>query len=90
MDNIAIISSVLALGSASCWFRASFAKVTREQVVAARTKLAQRTGTTPNLAGVSYNGIDPFESIALQSKWNAFGATLAGLAVLTQVVPTLF
>ena len=83
-------ASVAVAGlSAACWLRSATVKVTREQEVERRKRAAMRAGTAPNLAGVSLDGWDMAATFAAQSRWNAAGAILAGLAVLLQAVAPL-
>lgn len=51
-------SAFFGIVSAGAWFYSSIVKVSREQMVAQRTKQALKKGETPNLAGVSLDGND--------------------------------
>lgn len=87
LTTIAVITGFI---SAACWLRASFAKVTHEQEMARRERAAKKTGEQPNYASVTYNGLDPYATLALQSKWNAAGAIFAAIAVATQALIGIF
>lgn len=87
--TLTVIAIVSGFASAGCWLKASVSKVTREQAVKKAEKVAERTGEPVQYPTVSYNGLDPYASIVLQSKWNAAGASLAALAVAAQAVVSL-
>lgn len=72
------------LVSAGYWFWSAFAVVTREQEVARRIKVAEKKGEKPNLAGVSFDGVDLMASMRKQSRINGSAALLAGIAILAQ------
>lgn len=75
-----------ALLSAGCWFYGALVRIMREDVVARLKRNALKSGKQPNLSGMSYDGWDVFATLAAQSKWNAWGATFALLAVVLQVL----
>lgn len=83
---LSTISVIAGLISAGCWLRSSFAKVTHEEAMKKRERAAEKAGVKPNYASVSYNGLDPYESLALQSRWNAAGAIFAAIAVAAQAL----
>lgn len=85
-DILTAVAVVAGLVSAGCWLRSSFAKVTHEQAMERRKRAAKKAGVEPNLASISYNGLDPYETLALQSRWNAAGAIFAATAVATQAL----
>ena len=82
-------SLIVAAISAGCWFRSAYVKVTREQEVARRQRVAAQTGAELNLAGVTLDGWDMSATLAAQSKWNAAGAIFAGIAVVLQAAAPL-
>ena len=82
-------SALFGVASAGAWFYSSIVKVTREQMVAQRTKQALQKGEKPNLAGISLDGNDVSATLAAQSKWNAIGAIMAALAVGLQSISPL-
>ncbi|WP_313228596.1 hypothetical protein [Sphingobium yanoikuyae] len=85
--NILLIGGAIAgVIAAGLWFWSTFAAVTREQVVAKRTRDAVKKGETPKLGGTSIDGIDLMESLRKQSKINAAAALLTGLAIISQTV----
>jgi len=86
MDILTIISIVCGLASAAAWLYASRVKVSRENALVQRRRAAEKNGTTPDLSGVEFNGMEVQETLAAQSKWNSIGATLAAIAVLCQAL----
>lgn len=82
-------SAIFGVASAGAWFYSSIVKVTREKMVAQRTKQALRKGEKPNFAGVSLDGYDVSATLSAQSKWNAIGAIMAAFAVGLQSISQL-
>ncbi len=83
---LTILSIVSGLASAASWLYASRVKVSREQALKQRRNAAEKSGTTPYLGGVTFDGAEMRETLAAQSKWNSVGAVLAAIAVATQAV----
>lgn len=83
---LTILSIVCGLASAAAWLYASRVKVTREQALEQRRKAAAKSGATPDLSGVSFDGAEMRETLAAQSKWNSIGAVFAAIAVAAQAV----
>ncbi|MCM2285145.1 MAG: hypothetical protein NDI81_10215 [Desulfobacula sp.] len=79
-------SIFLGFLSALCWFRASKIKVTREQEVDWRMKIAEKRAEKPNLAGITLDGWDMSGTFRVQTKWNSFGAFSGALAIMLQAI----
>lgn len=83
---ISCLSIILGFCSVAAWLYASVVKVSREEMVAERTKQAAKKGQKPNLAGVTLDGWDMSSTFAAQAKWNARGAALAACSIGFQAV----
>lgn len=74
-----IITGLLAIASAFCWYRSSTVSVNHEEL-AGEADGAYRDGT------VVQDGNDFFATNKLQSKWNRWAAGFASLAALAQAI----
>jgi hypothetical protein len=83
---VTLIGAALGLASASFWGAAAVKHVTRDQEIARREREAEKKGEKPNYGGMSVNGVDPFATIALQSRLNAIGAAFGAAAVIVQTI----
>lgn len=84
MEPLQIISIVLALVSAGAWFRSAFVKVTPQAAIAKRNAPLIKAGLPPQYGSASLDGWDMSATFAAQSKWNAIGASCAGLSIVAQ------
>lgn len=86
MDLLTALSIGSGLMSAAAWFYASRVTVSREKALLERRSEAAKTGATPDLAGVTFDGWEVRETLAAQAKWNSIGAALAAAAILCQAL----
>lgn len=86
MNFLTVISIGFALASAGAWLYASRVKVSREEALSQRRRLADKHGSTPDLSGVTFEGWEVRETLAAQSKWNSIGAVLAAASILSQAL----
>ena len=86
MGIFTVISIVSGFAPATAWLYASHVKVSRESAIRQRRLAAEKSETTPDLSGVTFDGWEVRETLAAQSKWNSIGAVLASTAVLCQAV----
>ena len=86
MNSLTIISIGSALSWAVAWLYASRVKASREEALSQRRREADKSGATPDLSGVTFNGWEVRETLVAQSKWNSIGAALAAVAVLCQAM----
>lgn len=84
-----VLSIAAGLSSAAAWLYASQVKVSRENALEIRRRDAQKSGLSPDLSGMTFEGWEMRETLAAQSKWNSVGAILAAAAVATQSVASL-
>ncbi len=72
-----IVSVIFGFIAAVCWFVSAYAHVpVKEEVNDGRWTEAT----------ISNDGADLFKSLKRQSTWNAFGASFAGIAALSQAI----
>jgi len=86
MSLLTVISIGFAFASAGAWLHASRVKVSREEALLRRRRAADKSGNAPDLSGVTFDVWEVRETLAAQSKWNAIGAVLAAVSILTQAV----
>jgi hypothetical protein len=85
---LSIIAALIAFASAACWFRAATVQITMEQHQEREQQKAAKEGRSPDLSGVSLGGIGLHPTLQAQSRWNAWGAGLAAVAVILQTITT--
>lgn len=88
-STLAVIAIISGFASAGCWLKACVTKVTFEEAKMKAEKQAERAGEPVQYPLVNFYGLAPYETLALQSKWNAAGAVLAAIAVGSQAVALL-
>lgn len=75
---INILTALLALGSAYCWYQSCKASVTKG--VEGRPDGAYHDGT------VIVSGTDYFATVKLQARWNSWAAAFATCAAIGQAI----
>lgn len=87
---LSLLSAVAAFVAAGCWFWAGYRKVSPDEAKAKREAIREKAvGGMAYASWTTMDGSDMEFTLAVQSQWNCYGATAAGIAALLQGASTI-